>query len=291
MTEKVSVIIPIYNDEQFLRACLDSVVNQTYTNLEIILVDDGSTDQSGTICQEYAEKDDRIKVLREKNSGVGAATNAGLAMSTGDYVVLVDDDDWLNKQNVEILLNLLKKNGSDVAAGNYNSYERDHNVYYWVDPKNPFEKNYTVKEWFHFEDRSAPNYMRNVFTVPWGKIYKRSLFKHIAYSEDRPIADDLTTWKIYLLANKISYVNRALYVHRQWDQSLSNSANDTALYPLDAVEARLTLLKIIGFDVKNEEGAYRHRLSVYADAALRNHDYVRYQDAKQKLAILKKYGK
>ncbi len=291
MTEKVSVIIPIYNDEKYLRTCLDSVVRQTYSDLEIILVDDGSTDGSAAICKEYQEKDARVRVLREKNSGVGAATNAGLAMATGAYILLVDDDDWLNSHQVEILHNLLKKTSADIAACNYNIYGRDHQVYYWIDPNNPFAKTYSVKEWFQFEDQSDPNRMLIVFTVPWGKLYKRSLFKHIAYPINRPIADDLTTWKIYLLADKISYVNRALYIHRERDLSLSHSTNDADLYPLDAVEARLSLLKILGLDTKNEENVYRQRLAICADAALKKGDYVKYHDAKQKLAIFKKYGK
>ncbi len=291
MTEKVSVIIPVYNVAKYLRACLDGVVKQSYSELEIILVDDGSTDDSAAICQEYQEKDPRVRVLRQKHSGVGAARNAGLAMATGDYILFVDSDDLLNSEHVEILHNLLKKKQADIAACNYNSLEKDHHVYYWIDPNNPFEKTYTPQEWFQFEDRDAANYMRNVFTVPWGKLYKRSLFTHIAYSEGRPAEDDLTTWKIYLLADKICYINRALYIHRQSDENIDNSVNKADLFPLDAVEARIALLKMIGFDTKNEEGAYRHRLAVCADSALKKGDYVRYQDAKQKLAVLKKYGK
>lgn len=290
MAEKVSVIIPVYNAAKYLRACLDSVVRQSYSNLEIILVDDGSTDGSGAICQEYHEKDPRVRVLREKNSGVGASTNAGLAMATGDYILFVDDDDLLNGRQIELLHNLLEKSQADIAVCNYNSLEKDQQVYYWIDPDNPFEKSYTVKEWFNLEYQTA-NRMQNVFTVPWGKLYKRALFKHIAYPVDRPIADNLTTWKIYLLADKISYINRALYIHRMRDASITGSVNDINFYPLDALEARLALLKIIGFDTKTEERVYRNWLGIYADSALKAGNYVKYQDAKQKLAILKKYGK
>lgn len=291
MTEKISVIIPVYNDEKYLRTCLDSVVKQTYSNLEIILVDDGSTDQSAAICQEYQEKDPRIRLLNQKNSGVGASRNAGLAMATGDYVLFVDDDDWLHPQHVEILCNLLKKNKADVAVCNFNNLGRDHKIYYWVDPNDPFEKNYTVKEWFQLEYHTEFNNISVIFAVPWCKLYKRSLFKHIAYPIDAPVEDDLTTWKTYLLANKISYVNRTLYTHRFQEHNASGAVNESDLFPLEAVEARLSLLKLIGFDTKEEEGAYRWRLQVRADNALKDGNYVKYQDAKQKLAILKKYGK
>ena len=108
--EKVSVIIPIYNDEKYLEQCLDSVIKQTYKNLEIILVDDGSTDRTPEICEQYREKDSRIRVLHKKNGGVGSSRNAGLAMATGDYVLFVDDDDFIYPEETETLYKLLKKN-------------------------------------------------------------------------------------------------------------------------------------------------------------------------------------
>ena len=93
--KKVSVIIPIYNDEKYLEQCLDSVIKQTYKNLEIILIDDGSTDRTPEICEQYRERDSRIRVFHKKNGGVGSSRNAGLAMATGDYVLFVDDDDFI----------------------------------------------------------------------------------------------------------------------------------------------------------------------------------------------------
>lgn len=93
---KISVIIPVYNVEKYLRQCVDSIINQTYKNIEIILIDDGSTDSCPVICDEYAVKDDRIKVIHKKNAGVSAARNDGLKEITGDYVTYVDSDDWLD---------------------------------------------------------------------------------------------------------------------------------------------------------------------------------------------------
>ena len=104
MSHLISVIVPIYNREKYLRTCLDSIVNQSYKNLEIILVDDGSTDDSVTICEEYATDDLRIKIIRQENQGVAAARNAGLRQAAGQYVGFVDSDDWLDKRAYEILV-------------------------------------------------------------------------------------------------------------------------------------------------------------------------------------------
>lgn len=121
-SEKVSVIIPVYNDEKYLKQCVESILTQTYTNLEIILVDDGSTDHTPEICEEYREKYDQIRVLHKKNGGVGSSRNAGLALATGEYVLFVDNDDWLEKHHIEELYKLAKENNADIAAGNFNIF-------------------------------------------------------------------------------------------------------------------------------------------------------------------------
>ena len=114
----ISVIIPIYNVEKFLSFCIDSIVNQTYKNLEIILVDDGSTDNSGKICDEYALKDNRIKVMHKQNGGVSSARNVGLNIAKGKYIGFVDSDDYVENDMFEILHNLIIKNNVDISCCN-----------------------------------------------------------------------------------------------------------------------------------------------------------------------------
>ena len=121
----VSVIVPVYNSEEYIRACVDSIVNQTYKNLNIILVDDGSTDSSGKICDEYAKKDDRIKVIHKKNGGNGDARNAGLKCVKGEWIVWVDNDDVIHSRQIEILLSIAKTNGLDIVAGWYRAIGND----------------------------------------------------------------------------------------------------------------------------------------------------------------------
>lgn len=116
MNKKVSIIVPVYNVEEYLSKCLDSIINQSYKNLEIICVDDGSTDKSGVICDEYAKKDSRIKVYHKTNEGVSSARNLALSASTGDYIGFVDSDDWIEPTMYETLVNAIESKQADIAV-------------------------------------------------------------------------------------------------------------------------------------------------------------------------------
>ena len=288
--EKVSVIIPVYNDEKYLKQCVESVLTQTYTNLEIILVDDGSTDHTPEICEEYREKYDQIRVLHKKNGGVGSSRNAGLALATGEYILFIDNDDWLEKHHIEELYKLAKENNADIAAGNFNIFYEDTSTFsYWLNDDTYFKKVYSIKEWFSLQYRTDFYNMSVVFTVPWDKLYKRSLFKNIVYPEDAPVEDDLTTWKGYLLANKIAYENKAIYTHRKIKSSVTASVSETDVFPLRSIEERIAILRLIGFDTSREEAAYRYRLTLWKKHALDKGEYLKYRNTLQKLAILKKW--
>ena len=113
--EKVSAIVAIYKSEKFLPKLLNSIINQTWCNLEILLIDDGSPDNSGNICDEYAKKDRRIRVIHKKNGGACEARNVGLKEATGDYILIIDGDDWLEKDYVEYLMNLIHQTGAEMA--------------------------------------------------------------------------------------------------------------------------------------------------------------------------------
>lgn len=129
----ISVVIPVYNVEQFLEECVDSVLSQTFQDYEIILVDDGATDNSGAICDEYTKKDNRIKVIHRKNGGLSAARNTGLDAANGEYVYFLDSDDWLKKETLETLVHLAKSDNSDVVFFDafvfFTDCEEDPNVY------------------------------------------------------------------------------------------------------------------------------------------------------------------
>lgn len=290
--EKISVIIPVYNDEKYLKECLNSIIKQTYKNLEIILVDDGSTDGTAEICEHYRDKDERIRVLHKENEGIGPSRNAGLAMATGEYVLFVDGDDWITSDHIEGLYNLLKKYNADIAVGNFEEYKQKSSMFsFWINEKQYFEKCYSVQDWFKLEYDSTFFNLSLVFVVPWDKLYKRSLFMNIAYPVSKTTEDDFTTWKIYLLANKIAYENKAIYYHRLHEGSISNKFDKSKVYPIESVEERIAILKMIGFDTSLEEDALLWRLGVARDNALKSGDYIKYRDVVQKLKILEKYKK
>jgi len=115
----ISIIIPVYNAKEYLRRCLDSILRQNYTNIEVLLIDDGSSDGSEAICDEYALLDKRIKVIHQKNTGVSAARNVGLDLAKGDYISFVDSDDWIENDLLETLLNISKESGSYIVVSNY----------------------------------------------------------------------------------------------------------------------------------------------------------------------------
>nr|WP_309501253.1 glycosyltransferase family 2 protein [Lactobacillus paragasseri] len=255
-----------------------------------MLVDDGSTDHTPEICEEYREKYDQIRVLHKKNGGVGSSRNAGLALATGEYILFIDNDDWLEKHHIEELYKLAKENNADIAAGNFNIFYEDTSTFsYWLNDDTYFKKVYSIKEWFSLQYRTDFYNMSVVFTVPWDKLYKRSLFKNIVYPEDAPVEDDLTTWKVYLLANKIAYENKAIYTHRKIKSSVTASVSETDVFPLRSIEERIAILRLIGFDTSREEAAYRYRLTLWKKHALDKGEYLKYRNTLQKLAILKKW--
>ena len=117
MNPLISVIVPIYNVEKYLARCVDSIVNQTYKNLEIILVDDGSPDRCPQMCDDYAEKDSRIKVVHKKNGGLSDARNAGMAVATGEYISFIDSDDWIETSMFELLINNIFQYDCEISCG------------------------------------------------------------------------------------------------------------------------------------------------------------------------------
>ena len=146
LNEKISVIIPVYNDEKYLEQCVESVLTQSYHNLEVILVDDGSTDATPAICEDFRRQDDRIRVIYKQNEGIGASRNTGLAMATGDYILFIDHDDWLLEDHIQKLYDLLKKNQVDIAIGNFSGFLEEKKVFlFYINEGQYFEKNLNFK--------------------------------------------------------------------------------------------------------------------------------------------------
>lgn len=242
--EKISVIVPVYNAEPYLEKCIESILAQTYQNIELVLVNDGSTDRSALICERFKEKDSRVKVWHKANGGVSSTRNFALSVATGDYLVFVDCDDWLESFHIQKLYDLLQQTDSDIAIGNFTQFIEDEGTFLiHTSGEDYFERTYLPLEWF--EEQYNSNWcLSQCFTVPWAKLYKRSLFEDIVYPTNRKVEDDYTTYKVYLLADKIAFMNCSIYNHRKRSTSVTRRVNQADVYPLNSIEERLTLLAL-----------------------------------------------
>ena len=263
MTEKITVIVPVYNVENYLNKCLDSLINQTYKNLEIIVINDGSTDNSGIICQEYAQKDNRIVYIEKENGGQSEARNMGLDRMTGSYVTFVDSDDWVEPNYVEVLYKKLLEYCADIAVGNYYSYDEKEGVFYF----HIFGDSYYEKVYDNvsiFENFYESQHMKNFALIcVAGKLYKADLFRDLRFEVGKLGEDGYLNQKIYLLAEKTIYLNAGLYAYRQREGSSSRSWTEKWMHALvDAMSERITLLASMGYPLEKHLEVYRQMLEV-----------------------------
>lgn len=216
----VSVIIPVYNVEKYLHRCLNSVKNQSFKNLDVILIDDGSTDKSGEICENYCKEDFRFRVIHQKNRGQATARNLALDMAKGDYICFVDSDDYIEKTMIETLYNSITNNNADIAVCGYNRVN---------------ETGELIKTFFPFNSEGVLNKREAVleilkdihlFSFLWDKIFKRELFKNIRLPENKLFEDVATVYKIVQKAEKIIVIPLALYNYVERNSSTIASYSD-----------------------------------------------------------------
>lgn len=243
---KISVIIPVYNVEKYLDACLRSIVEQTYLNLEIVLVDDGSTDESGKKCEEWANKDSRIQVIHKKNTGLNMARKSGWESSTGLYITFVDSDDMLNINALETSLSILNDEGVDMVAFMYREFSGSNNLDTQIESQSPIEydKKETTSEAFRF---LISNGYKNMYPMTaWGKLYKKELIDGVDWEESnfRAYEDNFFTPQIYDKVRSFAILKQQLYLYRKND-------NDTVLSRM-----------IVGNSLNNKPVGYLEYLSL-----------------------------
>lgn len=206
----ISVIIAIYNPGKYLRACLDSIVNQTYKNLEIILVDDGSTDDSLKICQEYAEKDSRVIVYHKENSGVSATRNQGIRLAHGDYFSFIDSDDWLESDTYEYLINLIKEHNVD--AVNF-----EHFITY-TDRENAHKV--SLENYGLTDTKGAMKQLVYNFPFACDKLFTKKMIEGIWFDEEICRGEDsLFARQAFDNADSVWFDSRPLYHYVQSEES------------------------------------------------------------------------
>lgn len=201
----ISVIVSIYNVGNYVEKSVQSISNQTYDNLEIILVDDGSTDNSGTICEELAKIDKRIQVIHKENGGLSSARNAGIKAATGEYIAFVDGDDWIDETMYEDLLRAIQTFDTDIAICNYKAVGKEHTIDTSTDDITVFEGRETLKV-FVEEDE---NYQ--IQNAAWNKLYKRSLMGDLRFPEGKLFEDIVYTTKLLAGSKRAVYLNKAYY--------------------------------------------------------------------------------
>lgn len=219
----ISVVIPVYNVEKYLSECLDSVVNQTYKNLQIIIVDDGSTDSSGKICDEYAGKDNRISVIHQSNAGAGAAKNTGLELIDGDYFSIIDSDDYIELDMYEKMVNSLEKYNSDIAQCLFRN----------VFVNDSFDRKYKIKGNYP-KILTSKNFLKEYlydwkYAIFWNKLFKKSLLQNIKFPVGRKIDDEFFTYKLVCNAKKVVNIDNILYNYRMRKTSVMNENNSDRL--------------------------------------------------------------
>ena len=213
MEDLISIIIPVYKVEKYIYKCIDSVLNQTYKNLEIILVDDGSPDKCPEICEEYAKKDNRIKIIHKKNGGLSDARNAGLKVATGKYIGFVDSDDYIEKDMYQVLYNNIIKTNSDISIVNLKEVKENEIIENNVkDEQNTIE--YTKLE-------GLKKLIENkIKSYAWNKLYKKEILNNIEFPVGRKMEDLAVMHKIFEKANKIVYTDKIEYYYLQRGDSI-----------------------------------------------------------------------
>lgn len=198
---KVSIIVPCYKVESYLPTCIESILNQSYKDWELILVDDGSPDCSGEICDNYAQKDNRIKVIHKPNGGLSDARNVGLDLITGEYVTFLDSDDFLHENYLKILMNFIVEDKVEIAQCGF--VRGKDSIFPIVDT--------TTKVCYYDNHSVFTEQVANI--VLWGKIYKASFFYNVRMPVGKIHEDDWTTWKLYYQAKKIAITSQSLYYY------------------------------------------------------------------------------
>lgn len=242
--EIISVIVPVYNVEMYLERCLKSIINQTYKSLQIILIDDGSTDRSGKICDKYAKVDSRIFVIHQKNSGVSSARNKALKLVKGKYISFIDADDMLLNNMYEIMINDIQENNANISVcGVENISEKNKTINF-----SKLKENKICNKDEFLEDMIT----EKVTSSLWNKLFKTSNTRNIFFNENRRVGEDLE-WIINFLNKnnniKIIYNKEILYRYLIRQNSATKKLNDKQAN--DILEVNYSILKL--YENKNSK--------------------------------------
>lgn len=215
--ELISIIIPVYKVEKYLDRCISSITNQSYINLEIIIVDDGSPDKCPEMCDLWAKKDSRIIIIHRKNGGLSAARNTGLDKANGDYIAFVDSDDYIAPTMIEELHKAIKKENADLSICGIKKIKETEDIEYQTEYK---LKNINEDSYIALKNMYGTNSILHI--VVWNKLYRKNLFNNLRFDEGRIHEDVLIMHKILYQCNKITCISKSLYYYIIRKNSITN---------------------------------------------------------------------
>ncbi|MCL2391773.1 MAG: glycosyltransferase [Oscillospiraceae bacterium] len=287
--DKISVIITVYNAEPYIKKCIESVIGQTYSNLEVLLINDGSTDNSGIICDEYAKKDCRIKSFHKANRGVGSARNAGLEQATGAYLGFVDADDWIEPDMYEVLFNALSSHEVHLSAARF-TRDTDYSSVVEAGRKKISNQMLTQRQMLLYLFRL--NEYAGFYSAVWNKLYRAEIVKdnHLLFDEQLKISEDLKFLTEFILTANCSgiFVDKPLYHYRQRDDSLirAKSVEKETDY-LRSLKETIYLTEKKGFpDIAFwQKRVHCYSASQLAESALREENHVRFELMRKEMLI------
>lgn len=263
MNPTISIVVPIYNVQNYLEDCIDSILSQSFKDFELILVDDGSTDNCLKICEKYKQLDNRIIVIHKQNEGLSSARNTGIEVACGDYISFIDSDDFIHKDMYKILYESTKKCNLDIAICNYKRVD-EHIVLH----------NDEIKEYnkvFKYSNIEALNELytnnRLIFTIVCNKLYKKNIFEDIKFDYGKSDEDEFIAHKILYKGLNIGYIDKELYFYRMRNDSITGSTfNIKRLDKLEALSNRIKFFKYI-----NQIDLYNKSVKNYIDVFFWNY--------------------
>lgn len=264
-TPLISVIVPVYKVEAYLDRCVQSIVDQTYTNLEIILVDDGSPDRCPQMCDEWEKRDSRIRVIHKENGGLSDARNAGMSVAGGEYISFVDSDDWIEPAFVQVLLNALLEHDCDVAGCGYwvCANARKHTA---------IEIQHTIKIFDRIASMQELLSNRDYRVVVWNKLYRRELIKSIQFEKGKYHEDEFWSFQVVGRLNRYALSDYVGYNYFQRADSIMGEGY--SLKRLDALEAKVCRMKYLEANIPelaNNERVMLHFSAMnHVQAAMRH---------------------
>lgn len=241
MKDLISIIVPVYNVEKYLGKCLDTIINQTYKNIEILVVNDGSTDDSDKILKEYYKKDKRIRIINKKNGGLSSARNKGIDKASGKYLSFIDSDDYIENDMIETLYKTIFKEEADISICEF--IEEDE-----MNPKQVTQQQEVINIYNKDEAIKELILDKKITNHAWNKLYKKDLFENIRYPEGRNMEDIATTYKLFLKSNKIVKTNQIKYHYIQRSNSIMGQLTKKRINETDlSYSERINYLKKIKY--------------------------------------------